>query len=114
MHKVLSALFLWVGTFALIAAPKSKVELALVDKTVRLRQVPNNSPSILVSVGTNEFVIKQKVSGLFPTKAEVSDVTITAVDKGEEGEVLARANQTARPSSYVMGDGDKIFRYNYW
>ncbi|HTD66730.1 MAG TPA: hypothetical protein VK846_09405 [Candidatus Limnocylindria bacterium] len=69
---------------------RSELEKQIIDKEFVLRSAPNVAGIWYLTIGSNEYLLKQKNSGLFPKPVDVPNVKITKVRHRIEKEVVSR------------------------
>src|SRR2546423_14081734 len=91
---------------------RASIEARLVGKVITLRQVPNYSTTLYFGNATNSYIVALRVSGLFPTKEEVANVTVSRVDNVVESEILARkiVSDVGKP---IVTEDIRDYRH-YW
>jgi len=84
---------------------------AVLGKSFVMRQTSNVAAKQYYRLGQKEFLCRHKLSGLFPNRQDVSDVSIIRVREGSETEILSR---TTKLEGNRMVSKEITKEYRFW
>ena len=115
IRRLTAFVIVFVIGFRLLGAERkgasAELTKAVVGRSFVMRQAPNVAAKQYYRLGQKEFLCRHKLSGLFPNRQDVSDVSIIRVREDSETEVL---NRTSKLDGNRMVSKEITKEYRFW